>query len=136
MKFDLIDQVLELSEDTIVATKCVTTGEEYLQDHFPGFPVLPGVMMLETMAQAARRLVESQPDCPQWPLIIKDVRNIRYGNMIRPGQMLKVTVCLRKREDDGVYAFEGTGEVGDTVAVQGRFTLMTSNQLESAAALP
>lgn len=134
MRFELIDQVLDISEDTIVATKNVTSAEEYLQDHFPGFPVLPGVMMLETMVQAARKLMDAKPEPPAWPLIIKDVRNIRYGNMIRPGQTLKVTVHLRKREENGVLAFEGTGEVGDTVAVQGRFTLMLSEQLETATA--
>ena len=52
MKFDLIDRVLEQSDDRIVALKHVTRAEEYLQDHFPTFPVLPGVMMVETMVQA------------------------------------------------------------------------------------
>ena len=56
MRFDLIDRVLECETDRIVAAKNVTMAEEYLGDHFPGFAVLPGVFMLETMVQAARSL--------------------------------------------------------------------------------
>ncbi|MCA9299800.1 MAG: hypothetical protein KDA28_12075, partial [Phycisphaerales bacterium] len=56
MHFDLIDRVIETGTEHLVALKHVSAAEEYLQDHFPGFPVLPGVMMLETMVQAGRRL--------------------------------------------------------------------------------
>jgi len=60
MHFDLVDRVLELAPDRIVTLKQVSAAEEYLQDHFPSFPVLPGVMMLEALVQAARRLAESR----------------------------------------------------------------------------
>ena len=119
-----------MTDDHIVASKNVTNAEEYLQDHFPSFPVLPGVMMLETMVQAARKLMDAQPEPPTMPLIIKDVRNLRYGNMVRPGQTLVVKVQLRKVNDDGTLNFEGTGKVGDQVAVQGRFILVQSPALE------
>lgn len=132
MRFELIDRVAEIGEDHIVAYKNVTISEEYLQDHFPGFPVLPGVMMLETLVQAARCLLEERVQ-PDWPMIIKEVRNVRYGNMVRPGQTLKVTVHMRKRNDDGTIAFEGTGEVEGQNAVQARFVLIPSNQMETEA---
>ena len=57
MKFDLVDQVLEQDEKRIVTIKQVTLAEEYLADHFPGFPILPGVLMLEAMVQAASKLL-------------------------------------------------------------------------------
>ena len=57
MKFELIDQILESSPDRVVAIKNVSSAEEYLADHFPSFPVLPGVFMLESMLQAARALL-------------------------------------------------------------------------------
>jgi 3-hydroxyacyl-[acyl-carrier-protein] dehydratase len=53
VKFNLLDKIESLSDTRIVATKHVSLAEEYLQDHFPTFPVLPGVMMLEALTQAA-----------------------------------------------------------------------------------
>lgn len=121
MKFVLIDQVLERGPERLVALKNVTSAEEYLADHFPGFPVLPGVMMLETLAQAGREFVQGMGQ-EKDVLVVSEVRNIRYANMVRPGESLKVEVTLRKRDEKG-YEFEGVGSVGDKVAVQGRFRL-------------
>ena len=123
MHFQLIDQVLEQDDQRIVAVKAVSSAEEYLQDHFPGFPVLPGVMMLETLVQAARTLIRTVDGPPRdGHLVISEVRNLRYAAMVRPGQALKVEVQLRKRTDEGLE-FQGTGTVDDQVAVQGRFRL-------------
>ncbi|MCL4209923.1 MAG: hypothetical protein KJZ68_04625, partial [Phycisphaerales bacterium] len=57
MKFVLIDHIVEQTADRIVAVKQVSLAEEYLQDHFPSFPVLPGVLMIEAMTQAARAML-------------------------------------------------------------------------------
>ncbi len=120
MRFDLVDHILEQSPDRLVAIKNVTTAEEYLADHFPGFPVLPGVMMLETLVQAGRRLLDH--DAAARPWVLTQVRNVRYGNMVRPGQALCVEVTVKDRGESSVE-FTGVGRVGDSVAVQGRFTL-------------
>ncbi len=122
MRFDLVDSVLEISDDRIVTIKNVTVAEEYLADHFPGFPVLPGVMMLEAMVQAARRLLASRDDIQQGPWVLQQVRNIRYGNMVRPGQQLIVTVELTKIDAD-LCSFQGTGLVDGDTAVTGKFIL-------------
>ena len=126
MRFQLIDRVLQRSEDKLTAVKTVTAAEEYLADHFPDFPVLPGVMMLETLAQAGRLLVSPHGEGP--PLVIREVRNVKYANMVRPGQTLKVEVTMRKKDATG-YEFAGVGSVDEqddgptSVAVQGRFRL-------------
>ena len=129
MRFKLIDQVVEREPDRLVAVKNVSLAEEYLADHFPEFPVLPGVMMLEALVQAARELIGSttdgQPSEAQieaGPFVLAQVRNIRYGNMVRPGQCLQVEVVLR-RQIDGEWEFDGVGRVDEQVAVQGRFRL-------------
>ena len=151
MRFDLIDRVLEHQADRIVAVKQVTSAEEYLADHFPGFAVLPGVMMLEALVQAARLLQAWPPrDGPYWPtdrpppgggsaggggissgpLVLTQVRNVRYGQMVRPGQCLTVEVTRRGSGEGGSegsegrgWEFNGVGRVGDQTAVQGRFRL-------------
>lgn len=123
MRFDLIDRVLEQHDARLVAIKAVTAAEEYLADHFPSFPVLPGVMMLETLVQAARRLLsETGRTDAATPMILAEARNVRYGNMVRPGESLKVEVELVK-QDDGAFEFKGTGWVGEQGAVQARFRL-------------
>jgi len=121
LRFELIDRVLEHQPDRLVAVKAVTSAEEYLADHFPSFPVLPGVLMLETLVQAARRLVADSDD-PIGPLVVRDVRSVKYGSFVRPGQTLTVDVTLRKRDNNGLE-FQGTGHVDGQTAVQGRFRL-------------
>ncbi|QDU32507.1 3-hydroxyacyl-[acyl-carrier-protein] dehydratase FabZ [Poriferisphaera corsica] len=129
MRFELIDRVIELEENNIRALKTVTSAEEYLGDHFPGFPVLPGVMMLETLVQAGRKLTDALPQSPTMPLVVKEVRNLKYGNMVKPGQTLEVEVTLKKAEQDK-YDFTGVGTVDGQVAVKGRFTLIPLDQAE------
>ena len=117
MRFELIDCVLERQDNRLTAIKTVSRAEEYLADHFPGFPVLPGVLMLESLVQAARLLVNGDE-----PLVVQEVRNVRYGSMVRPGQTLRVEVNLRKRRGNG-FDFQGVGTINSEVAVQGRFSL-------------
>jgi len=130
MRFTLVDRVLECGDDRIVALKQVTRAEEYLGDHFPGFPVLPGVMMLEAMVQAARHLVAGRSTAR---LVLGSVRALKYGAMVRPGDGLLVEVQLTGEQTGGDgsvrYEFKGAGRLrsGDgatePTAVSGRFSL-------------
>jgi len=129
LRFELIDRVLERQEDRLVAIKNVTNAEEYLADHFPGFPVLPGVLMLETLVQAARLLLaEDETTAGQGPFVVAEVRNVRYGQMVRPGQSLQVEVNIRKRDEEG-WEMAGVGTVQGQVAVQGRFRMVPLSRL-------
>lgn len=129
MHFDLVDRVVERSDDRIVTLKNVSSAEEYLQDHFPGFPVLPGVMMLECMVQAGRRLVDPLDQAPL-PWVLGKVRALRYGRFVKPGDTLIINVTKRKG-DAGEVDLQGevrirSGAPGggeDPVAASGRFSL-------------
>ena len=141
MKFHLIDMVLEQSLDRIVTVKQVSLAEEYLADHFPTFPVLPGVLMVEAMVQAARRMLADRGD-PR--LVLGEVRALKFGSFVRPGEALEVEVTLGKQLDDGSYLCRGTGCVrrhkaigpGTETAVTGRFIMRPVRSEPDAASPP
>lgn len=134
MRFDLIDAVLERSPGAIVAVKQVTSAEEYLHDHFPKFQILPGVMMVETLAQAARRLLEDEGGAGERGVryVLGTVRGVKFGQVVRTGQGLRVSVTLSGGPDErGAFEFRGSGtvvvpgqsEASERPAVSGRFTM-------------
>lgn len=131
MHFDLVDRVLESSPERIVTLKCVSGAEEYLQDHFPTFPVLPGVMMIEAMVQAARRLLELR-DPALGRHVLGQVKALKYGAFVRPGDSMRVEVSLHAAREAGGFEFKGSAlalrpeaSPGDPLvtSVSGRFTL-------------
>lgn len=131
MHFDLVDRVLESSPERIVTLKCVSGAEEYLQDHFPTFPVLPGVMMIESMVQAARRMLELR-DPALGRHVLGQVKALKYGAFVRPGDAMRVEVTLHAARDDGSYDFKGSAQVlraearpeePPVTSVSGRFSL-------------
>ncbi len=134
MHFTLIDRVLERTENQIVTLKHISNAEEYLQDHFPGFPVLPGVMMLEAMTQAARVLLDPDNTADQ-PWVLTQARALKYGAFVRPGASIRVTMTKHKDNDDGSVDFKGDVRLvePDTdmdnlpVACSGRITLRPIN---------
>ena len=85
MKFVLVDQLVSLEPGKrIVMAKNVSMAEEYLADHFPGFPVLPGVMMLEAAIQAAAWLVRVESNFAHSLVVLKEARGVRYGTFVAP----------------------------------------------------
>src|SRR4030095_3975476 len=104
----MLDTILDQSSGRIVALKQVSLAEEYLADHFPSFPVLPGVLMIEAMVQAARAML---PPPPGGSLVLGEVEALKFGNMVRPGEALIVEVTLTKKQDDGSFVCKGMGTV-------------------------
>jgi 3-hydroxyacyl-[acyl-carrier-protein] dehydratase len=122
VKFNLIDRIEQLSEQRIVAVKYVSLAEEYLADHFPTFPVLPGVMMLEALTQAAGWLLHHRSNFARSMAVLKEAKNVKYGTFVAPGQSLRVEVDLNK-ETPGGASFKASGFVGESLAVQARIEL-------------
>ncbi len=126
MKFNLIDRIESISPDRLVALKYVSLAEEYLADHFPTFPVLPGVMMLEAITQAAGWLLHQQSDFAKSMAVLKEARNVKYGNFVAPGQALLVDVQLIKRTETGGI-FKAAGSVNGQQAVAARIEIAYFN---------
>src|SRR3954469_25490659 len=106
MKFNLLDKIEDLSDTRIVAVKHVSLAEEYLADHFPTFPVLPGVMMLEALTQAAAWLLHRRSNFARSFAVLKEARNVKYGNFVAPGNALRVEVEYFKPTDAGGATFK------------------------------
>lgn len=126
MKFNLIDRIEHLSGQRVVAVKYVSLAEEYLADHFPTFPVLPGVMMLEAITQAGGWLLHHRSDFAKSMAVLKEARNVKYGTFVAPGQALRVELDLVKETPSGA-SFKAAGYVGDALAVQARVELAYFN---------
>jgi 3-hydroxyacyl-[acyl-carrier-protein] dehydratase len=93
MRFHLIDRILELEPgQSIRMVKNLTLGEEYLADHFPTFPVMPGVLMLQTLVEGAAWLLRATEDFQHSVIVLRDARNVKYGNFMQPGHSMTITV--------------------------------------------
>jgi 3-hydroxyacyl-[acyl-carrier-protein] dehydratase len=126
VKFNLIDKVESLTDEKIVAVKYVSLAEEYLADHFPSFPVLPGVMMLEAITQAAGWLLHHRRNFAASMAVLKEARNVKYGSFVAPGNFLRVEVDFLKDTDAGA-SFKAAGSVNDSPALSARVELAYFN---------
>ena len=127
MRFTLIDRIAELVPGkTIVATKSVSLSEEYLHDHFPKFPVLPGVFMLEAATQACAWLIRASEEFAHSMVVLSEARNIKYANFLAPGQTLTVTAEILK-QDERFTTLKIEGRSEEEVNVSGRLVLERFN---------
>lgn len=127
MRFTLIDKVVDLEPGRqIRAVKNLSLAEEYLADHFPGFPVMPGVFMLEAMTQASAWLVRASEDFAHSVVLLKEARNVKYASFVEPGQQLVVTAEILS-QDDRIVKLKAQGSVGETQTVSARLVLERYN---------
>jgi 3-hydroxyacyl-[acyl-carrier-protein] dehydratase len=135
LKFILVDQLLSHEPGKrLVMAKNVTMAEEYLADHFPNFPVLPGVLMLEAAIQTAAWLIRQQENFAHSLIVLKEARGVRYGSFVSPGQTLVMTAdaveITASRSD-----FKVKGMVGPQTAIQARLELAHLNLAPSSPGL-
>ncbi len=127
MRFRLIDQITELQENQrIIAIKRLRSDEEYLKDHFPRFPVMPGVLMLEALFQASMWLVLKSTDFVEAIVRLKEVRNVKFAEFVKPGQEL-IIQCEIQKDDGRLTTLMAQGTVGGNPAVGGRLILERFN---------
>lgn len=130
MRFTLIDRITDLEPgERVSAIKNLSMAEEYLQDHFPLFPVMPGVMMLEALYQAGAWLVRVTDDFAYSMVELSEVRNTTFKDFVEPGQALVVTAKLQKRVEQQCW-IQAEGAVDGRPAVRARLILDCFNLAE------
>jgi 3-hydroxyacyl-[acyl-carrier-protein] dehydratase len=127
VRYRQLDKIIELIPgEKIVASRQLRSDEDYLRDHFPLFPVMPGVMMLEALFQASCWLVRSTENFSSSVLSLQEARNIKFADFMEPGHVLTVTAEILKM-DDTTVTVKVSGSRGETVAVSGRLLIGRSS---------
>lgn len=127
MRFSQIDRITELhAGQSVTAIKVLTLAEEYLADHFPRFPVMPGVLMLEAMYQASAWLVRYSEDFAHAAVLLRETRNAKFSNFVLPGQVLVVQAHIVK-QDETTTSIKAEASVADKTAVTARLVLERYN---------
>jgi beta-hydroxyacyl-ACP dehydratase FabZ len=119
--FLLVDRVLELTDDKIVAIKNVSWNEPFFQGHFPGAPVMPGVLQVEAMAQAggilASRIVTFDPE--KQVMLFMAIDGVKFRRKVVPGDQLVLEVVpLRKGR---IFKMRGEAKIDGKVVSEAEF---------------
>ena len=133
MRFTLLDRVVALEPGrSITAIKTLTLAEEYLQDHFPRFPVMPGVLMLEAMTQAAAWTIRLGEDFAHSIVVLRSARNVKYGDFVEPGRTLTVTAEVLS-QTESITKVKASGSVGERTSLTARLELERYNLADRQA---
>lgn len=117
--FLLIDKIMELSEEHIVGVKNITLNEPQFTGHFPGNPVMPGVLQVEAMAQAGGILVLSQvPDPENYSTYFMKIDNVKFKRKVIPGDTIVFDLHLLTPIRRGIVHMGGKGYVNGQVCVE------------------
>jgi 3-hydroxyacyl-[acyl-carrier-protein] dehydratase len=135
MKYILIDKIVSFEEGkTLTAVKCVSLAEEYLGDHFPTFPVLPGVLLLQGLVESASWLVRKTENFAHSMVLLEEARNVKYKSFLAPGSRIEYTVQAKVIEEN-VSSFTGQGIADGEKILEARFGLRHFNLADRTAAL-
>ena len=116
----MIDRVIELDADHVVAIKNVSANEPFFTGHFPGRPIMPGVLIVEAMAQAGAILALTQLDDAGRLVYFMGLDKVKFRKMVVPGDQLRIEVTpLRK--GGAVWKMRGEAKVDGAVVTEGEF---------------
>lgn len=134
--FLLVDRILELEPDRIVGIKNVTINEPFFQGHFPEFPVMPGVLIVEAMAQVAGVLVLSQiPDRKDKLVLLASVEQAKFRRPVRPGDQLRIEMKLTRRKAS-IAKMYGTATVEGLVVAEAEMMCKLADRTPQAQPEP
>jgi 3-hydroxyacyl-[acyl-carrier-protein] dehydratase len=111
--------------ESIVGIKCVTFNEPFFQGHFPGNPVMPGVLIIEALAQTGAVLMSKSldVDVEGKTIMFMSVDEARFRQPVRPGDVLRMNVEVIKHRGD-IFKFKGRAMVGEKLVAQAEFAAM------------
>lgn len=121
--FLLIDRIVEVQEKFVVGIKCVTMNEWFFQGHFPQKPVMPGVLIIEAMAQTGAVMVHQHEENVGKLVFLAGIDDARFRRLVQPGDVLRfeVTEVYRRR---GVGRCSAKAYVGEELACEATLTFM------------
>jgi len=135
MRFILIDKIVKIEPGKeIIAVKNVSLSEEYLADHFPTFPVLPGVFLLQGLVESACWLVRETENFAHSMVLLAQAKNVKYKSFAAPGANIQYIVTAKDIEEN-ISSFSGTGTCGGESIVEARFNLRHFNLAEKDSKL-
>jgi 3-hydroxyacyl-[acyl-carrier-protein] dehydratase len=127
MRFHLVDRILDVQPGKgLQAVKNLTLGEEYLADHFPTFPVMPGVLMLQALVEAGSWLLRATDDFTHSVIVLREAKGVKYGSFMEPGRQMTISMELIAR-DNGTATLKGKGESDGHSTVAARLVLAQYN---------
>ena len=124
--FLLVDRAEDYRpHQSIVGIKCVTINEPFFQGHFPGNPVMPGVLIIEALAQTGAVLMSKslEVDTEGKTIFFMSVDNARFRHPVRPGDVIRMEVEV-VRARSSIFKFKGVAKIGDKVAAEAEFAAM------------
>jgi beta-hydroxyacyl-ACP dehydratase FabZ len=131
--FLLVDRIVEMDGERIVGIKCVTQNEPFFQGHFPDFPVMPGVLIVEAMAQAAGVLVlKNMEDRHNKLVLLVAIENARFRRPVVPGDTLRLEMKVIKRKAS-VAKMAGVATVDGLVVAEAEVMCKLADKEEKAA---
>lgn len=136
MRFSQLDRItaLELGK-TITAVKCLSLSEEYLEDHFPRFPVMPGVLMVESMFQASMWLIRATDKFEKSTVVLREAKSLKFQGFVQPGDSLIVS-CEIKSVSGSTTNLKVSGEINGKTATGGRMVVESYNLAENLGVDP
>ncbi|MFZ5907916.1 MAG: 3-hydroxyacyl-ACP dehydratase FabZ [Nitrospirota bacterium] len=126
--FLLVDRIVELKpREKAVGIKNVTANEEFFQGHFPGNPIMPGVLMVEAMAQVAGILAFKSGDIQGHSVYFMSIEKVKFRRPVVPGDQLRMEVKILQQRGN-VWKFSGHAFVENKIASEAEFTAMVTDK--------